>query len=57
MTIQYYLQTDPSPTAIGDPSVGIVGTDLSIPADPNNRHYQEYLAWVDEGNTPLPEKP
>ena len=57
MTIQYYLQTDPSPTAIGDPSVGIVGTDLSIPADSNNRHYQEYLAWVAEGNTPLPEKP
>lgn len=26
---------------------------LSIPKDPNNRHYQEYLAWVADGNTPL----
>ena len=25
---------------------------LNIPADVNNRHYQEYLAWIDEGNEP-----
>ena len=25
-----------------------------IPLDPSNRHYQEYLEWVAEGNTPLP---
>ena len=25
---------------------------LGIPVDPRNRHYQEYLAWVEEGNTP-----
>jgi hypothetical protein len=25
-----------------------------IPFDPNNRDYQEYLKWLDEGNTPLP---
>jgi len=25
-----------------------------IPADPDNTDYQEYLAWVDEGNTPDP---
>ena len=24
---------------------------LSIPIDPDNRHYQEVLAWVAEGNT------
>jgi hypothetical protein len=25
-----------------------------FPADPENPHYVEYLAWVAEGNEPLP---
>ena len=33
--------------------IGIINTNtcLSIPINPNNRHYQEYLEWVAEGNT------
>jgi hypothetical protein len=27
---------------------------ISIPIDPDNTDYQEYLKWVAEGNTPLP---
>ena len=27
---------------------------LGIPFDPDNTDYQEYLAWVAEGNEPLP---
>lgn len=27
---------------------------LFIPADEYNRHYQEYLQWVQEGNEALP---
>lgn len=27
---------------------------ISIPFDVNNRHYQEYLKWVEEGNEPEP---
>lgn len=30
---------------------------MVIPADPNNTDYQEYLAWLDLGNTPEPGDP
>ena len=35
-------------------SVTIVGEAVSIPFDPDNTDYQEYLAWLAEGNTPEP---
>jgi len=35
---------------------GVINTasGVSFPADPGNRHYQEYLAWVALGNMPDP---
>jgi len=29
----------------------IDGTEMSVPLDPNNRHYQAIQEWVAEGNT------
>ena len=39
--IESYRDQDSTPT-------------ISIPKDPLNRHYQEYLEWVAAGNTPDP---
>ena len=35
-------------------SVLLVGTQRSIPFDPDNTDYQAYLKWLEEGNTPEP---
>lgn len=51
MMIQYKLQNDLQGQVC---SVTIVGQNISIPMDEANTDYQAYLAWVAEGNTPLP---
>jgi hypothetical protein len=43
-----------------DPSTGEVAVvqrtldNAFIPFDPANTDYQQYLAWLEQGNTPLP---
>ena len=52
MTISYKFYPDYDN---GSPKQAIQKTDggiiYSIPFDPNNADYQEYLAWVAKGNT------
>jgi hypothetical protein len=31
--------------------------DINVKVSPGNRDYQEYLEWLEEGNTPLPAPP
>ena len=38
----------------GEPCSVLRSDGWSIPFDPANTDYQEYLKWVEEGNTPLP---
>ena len=48
----YKLVQDPIFKTID--SVFKVDANLCIPFDPDNTDYQQYLKWLDEGNTPLP---
>ena len=48
--MQYYIQNEYG-------SVGIVGENISIPADEANTDYQAFLAWIAEGNAPNPYVP
>lgn len=44
-----------APSDYGSPSSVMRLEDMtSIPFDPANTDYQEYLKWLDEGNTPEP---
>ena len=54
MNVQYKLF---SSLFSGEPTMvqKIAGNEtISIPFDPANTDYAEYLKWLDEGNTPLP---
>ena len=46
-------------TVTGEPMdvIILLSSNTFIPFDPANTSYQEYLAWLDEGNTPEPADP
>ena len=45
----YYTATD---QIVGTSIVRVNGDEVAfIPVDESNQHYQQYLAWVAEGNT------
>ena len=46
----YKLKKNPYGETVGVIKDGF----LSIPFDPDNTDYQAYLAWLEEGNEPLP---
>ena len=52
----YKLFNDPSnnstPTLVGIIRSNSNGSKTHIPLDRDNTDYQEYLEWVDAGNTP-----
>ena len=48
MTLNYQLTREDTETILR------LSDGACIPVDPGNIDYEEYLAWVAEGNTPLP---
>jgi len=56
MTYQvcWHIDETTKSVVVIDDCIKRVDQGLIIPFDPANTDYQEYLAWLAEGNTPLP---
>jgi len=52
--IQYKLHNDLNGNARSVELVDNDGKCYAIPFDPANTDYQQYLAWLADGNEPLP---
>jgi len=50
----YQQQTDPDTNQVSTCIIKRIADNAFIPCDPANTDYQEYLAWLAEGNAPLP---
>ena len=50
----YKIQTDSKGNICAVCKTNEDGSGISIPPDPANTDYQKYLAWVADGNEPLP---
>jgi len=55
--VTYKLQLDKNSNPHGVVRTDDNGQLWAIPFDPANTDYQEYLKWLDEGNTPEPADP
>ena len=49
-----YKLTPPAPNESAATVIIRLEDNAAIPINDNNIDYQKYLAWVEEGNTPLP---
>ena len=49
-----YQLTQPHPATAEVACIKRLADNAFIPMDPDNRDYAEYLAWLAEGNQPLP---
>jgi hypothetical protein len=54
MEITMYQQVKPPFDGMETQCIKRLSDNAFIPFDPANTDYQAYLAWVAEGNTPLP---